>query len=135
MKLLNLDMGNKKLNNAKILLSGSCFPQQWSKYLHKFSKGCHCFDVCMQEEHMDRVGFKVATLLHYQTIKEIIVLSNDGSPHCLQLHLLVEQAKKISKSKVVVKHFVVEEAKLVEVDSDDIMVSRHLSHINSLRKK
>lgn len=135
MKILKLDMGNKKLAGAKILLYGSCFPQQWSKYLKKFSKGRYCFDVCMQEEHMDRVGFKVATLLHYQPVKEITVLSNDGSPHCLQLHLLVEQAKKISKSNVVVKHFVVEEAKLVEIDSQDVMVSRHLSHINNLRKK
>lgn len=135
MKILTLDMGNKKLSGAKILLYGTCFPQQWSKYLKRFSKGRYCLDVCMQEEHMDRVGFKIATLLHYQLVKEITVLTNDGSPHCLQLHLLVEQAKKITKSNVSIKHFVVEEGDLIEIDSEDVLIARHLSHINQLKKK
>ena len=73
MKILNLDMGNKKLAGAKILLYGTCFLQQWAKYFDRFSKDRYCLDVCMQEEHMDRVGFKVATLLHYQPIKDTAI--------------------------------------------------------------
>ncbi len=132
MDLISIDMGTKKFANSSILLYGSCVPQQFKKYLQKFTKGRIPLSACLQEQHMDNLGFKLATLLLYQPLKEITVLSIDGSPHCVQLHALAEQAKRISKSAVHIRHYVIEEGKLFEVTSDTVKTARHLSHIRKL---
>lgn len=133
MHLLCVDIGSKRFSNAKILLYGTCVPQEHLRFLQRLSKGKIALDACMQEEHMDRVGFKLATLLRYQPIKEIVVLTNDGSPHCVQLHFLAEQVKTVTGINVPIKHFVIEEGKLLEVTSDTVKKARHLSWIQATK--
>lgn len=132
MELLSIDLGSKKFSNSKILLYGKCIPIQFGFFLRKLSKGKIILAVCLQEQHMDNLGFKLVTLLTYQPVKEITVLTIDGSPHCVQLHALAEQAKKITKSGVFIKHYVIEEGELIEFNSDIVKVARHLSHIKEL---
>ena len=134
MDLISIDMSSLKLANSRILLYGKCVPQQFDKHLQKFKKGRIKLAACLQEHHMDNLGFKLATLLLYQVIKEIIVLSIDGSPHCVQLHALAEQAKRITKSNVVISHYVIEEGKLFKVTAETVKAARHLSQISKLEK-
>src|SRR3989338_5816276 len=135
MELLSIDMGSKNFSNARILLYGKCLPQQFERFLHKLSKGRILLAACLQEHHMDNLGFKLATLLTYQTIKDIAVLTIDGSPHCLQLHLLAEQAKTITRKDLPIRHFVIEEGKLFEVTSETVKKARHLSCIQVNKPK
>jgi hypothetical protein len=136
MDLLSIDMGSaKKFSKAKILLHGSCVPMEYKIFLKKLAKGKIKLAACLQEQHMDNLGFKLATLLTYQPVKEITILTIDGSPHCVQLHALAEQAKRITKSDIPIKHYVIEERRLIEVTSETIKTARHLSHIWALEVK
>ncbi len=135
MDLISVDMGSKKFSDARILLYGKCVPQQFKGHLQRFLKGKIPISACLQEQHMDNLGFKLATLLTYQPVKEITVLSIDGSPHCAQLHALAEQAKRITKSSIPIKHYVIEEGELIEVTSETVKIARHLSHIRNLEFK
>ena len=135
MELLSVDMGSKRFADAKIILYGKCVPNQFKQFLKKLSKGRFALSACLQEHHMDNLGFKLATLLTYQPVKEITVLSIDGSPHCAQLHALAEQAKRITGSDVAIKHYVIEEGRLVEFSSEVVKIARHLSHIKALQDR
>jgi len=84
---------------------------------------------------MDKVGFKLATILMASKPKEISVLTIDGSPHCVQLHLAVQQAKNMTKSKVRVTHYIVEHDELVKVSPEAVKTARHLSQIEKLLSK
>ena len=132
MELLSIDMGAKQFADARVLLYGKCVPQQYERYLRKLSRGRIAISACLQEQHMDNLGFKLATLLTYQPVREITVLTIDGSPHCAQLHAAAEQAKRITRAPVAIKHYVIEEGQLEEVTSDTVKIARHLSAIRSL---
>ncbi|RLF10916.1 MAG: 4Fe-4S ferredoxin [Thermoprotei archaeon] len=88
--------------------------------------------VCLQETHMDRVGFKVATMIFKSSPSSITVLTMNGSPHCIQLHFLVEQARQLTSYTGPVRHLVVEKGELIEVSSEAVRVARHLASVEKL---
>ena len=129
MELLSIDMGSKEFSNKGILLYGKCVAMQFEKILKMLSKDNILLAACLQEHHMDNLGFKLSTLLRYQPINAITVLTIDGSPHCVQMHFLAEQAKTLTGKDLSVRHFVIEEGELCEITSDAVKKARHLSHI------
>lgn len=122
-------MGSKVFSNKGILLYGKCVSMQFEKILQMLSKDKILLAACLQEHHMDNLGFKLSTLLRYQPVTDISVLTIDGSPHCVQMHFLAEQARTITGKDLPVRHFVIEEGNLCEVSSDAVKKARHLSHI------
>lgn len=116
-------------------MHGSCVPIEAPRVFEEFSKGRVPLQVCLEKEHMDKVGFKLATILMASKPKEISVLTIDGSPHCVQLHLAVQQAKNMTKSKVRVTHYIVEHDELVKVSPEAVKTARHLSQIEKLLSK
>jgi len=132
-KLMTMDIGSPELTGARLLLFGSCVPIQSRHHLERLAEGRVPLHVCLQEEHMDRIGFKLSLLIAYRHPQEIAVLSNDGSPHCLQLHLLVHRARFATGADIQLRFFVIEEGELVEVSAETVNTGRHLSHIEQLR--
>ncbi len=135
MELLSTNVKSKVLKEGPLLLYGTCIEAEAPEAFREFSKGRIPLSVCLHKEHMDKVGFKIATIIMTSDPKEITVLTVDGSPHCLQLHLAAEQAKRIAKSEVNIRHFVIEEGKLVEVSRNAVETARHLSRIQKLLEK
>lgn len=131
-KLMTADIGLPALTGARLLLYGSCVPIQSRHHLERLAKGRVPMHVCLQEEHMDRVGFKLSLLIAYRHPSEIAVLSNDGSPHCLQLHLLVHRARFATGTDIPLRFFVIEEGELHEVSAEAVNTARHLSEIQKL---
>jgi hypothetical protein len=86
----------------------------------------------LEREHMNKAGFKLTTILEKAGPKDITVLTFDGSPHCLQLHFAVEQAKDLTKSDVRVSHYVVEHGKVFRVSREAVRTARHLSEVQKL---
>jgi len=132
MELLSTNVRAKFLREGRLLLYGTCVEAEAPEVFREFSKGRILLSVCLENEHMDKVGFKIATIIMTSYPKEMTVLTIDGSPHCLQLHLAAEQAKRIAKSEVNIKHFVIEGGKSVEVSQNAVETARHLSQIQKL---
>jgi len=135
MELLSTNVKSEVLRKGRLLLYGTCVEAEAPEVFGEFSKGRIPLSVCLEKEHMDKVGFKIATILMTSDPKEMTVLTIDGSPHCLQLHFAAEQAKRIAKSEVNAIHFVIEEGKSVEVSQDAVETARHLSRIQKLLEK
>jgi len=129
MELLATNVKNRQLIEAALLIYGTCVKNETPKIFNALAKGRIPLHVCLEKIHMNIVGFKLATILQTSKPKEIVVLTLDGSPHCIQLHFTAEQAKRVSKSNVNIKHYVVEKGKLIEISLDIVEIARHLSKV------
>jgi hypothetical protein len=135
MSLLSTSVTSKKLRGKSLLLYGTCIKEEYPNILAEFSKNRTPLYICLEEEHMNKVGFKLATILKIAKPKDITVLTIDGSPHCVQLHFAVEQARNISGVGVPTRYFVIEKGKIREISAKAIRMARHLSEIERTYRK
>ena len=115
------------MKNPKILVYGSCVPEEYPEIFSKFAEGKEIFHACLEHVHFNDVIEKLSAILKFNNIEEMIVLTIDGSPHCIQLHLAAQDAKKITDSEVLIKHFAIEKGKVVEASAEKVKEKRHLS--------
>lgn len=131
-KLIHVNACSRMIRKLKkILIYGTCLRDEHPEILEKFSTDRVPLAVCLEEEHMNMVGFKLATMMKTCEPNEIVVLTVDGSPHCVQLHMMVEECLKLVPG-VTVKHYVVHKGDVIEVSSKVIKTSRYLSKVKKL---
>ena len=130
--LMSMSVTSSLLKNADLLLYSSCIEREYPEVVEKQSMDKTALHVCLQERHMDPVGFKVATIIYKSHPRSITVLTMNGSPHCVQLHMAVEQAKQLTNYAGAVKHLVVERGVLIEVSSEAVKAARHLAMVEEL---
>lgn len=128
-KLMDMNVQSSYLRGfRKILLYGSCLDE---KILREFD-GYARLSCCLEEEHANMVGFKLAGILARGSYDEIAVLTVDGSLHCVQLHHVVEEVCKLVKNPPKRKHIILEEGKMVFVPESAVKISRYLSRVSKL---
>lgn len=119
-------------DKSKLLIIGRCVEIEHPKALKDF-KDYAILSVCLEEEHMNNTGLKLAAILARGNYSEVSVLTVDGSPHCVQLHFMVEEVFKIMKlSNCRRRHFVIEKGKVIEVSLEAVRVARYLSKVQKL---
>lgn len=131
---MNVHVGCVKLKDARLLIHSTCVEIEESRVFSRNSKGAIPLGTCLETEHMNKILSKIATIIKYCNPREITVLTMDGSPHCIQLHFAVEQAKRISGFKGEVKYVVVEHGKEQYISSEAVWAARHLSYIQGVLK-
>ena len=133
--LMRTNVGDKRLRaKPNLLLVGSCldrFPDI-VKEVCEGDGGHSVLHVCLEETHVNQAGFKIGSIVRYSGIKKVTVLTVDGSPHCVQLHYVVEDIRKHFTPDLQTVHYVIEKGKLIEISPDAVKHSRHLSKIQSL---
>ena len=115
------------MKNPKLLVYGSCVPDEYPEIFKEFLKGKEGFHACLEHVHFNDVIEKLSAILKFNNIEELTVLTIDGSPHCIQLHLAAQDAKKITGSNVLIRHFAIEKGEVVEASADKVKEKRHLS--------
>jgi len=105
------------------------YPDIISKYSHTDAGERSVLHVCLEENHMDHVGYKIASMVRYAHIKRLTALTVDGSPHCIQLHYLIEDIKRHFTPEIETKHIVVEKGEDIMISPEAVKQSRHLSKI------
>lgn len=136
--LLETNLGDKELRQKKrIILTGTCLirrhPEILKEFLEKFDSPAHVH-ICLETYQMDQVGYKLTLMMDYSDIKELTVLTIDGSPHCLQLHFLAEDQRKFHPN-LKINHFVIEKGKVYEIEPNAVKAARHLHKVQKLIKK
>lgn len=133
--LMRTNVGDKRLReNPNLLLIGSCmdrFPDAVKEICEKEGNQS-VLHICLEETHVNQAGFKISSIVKYSDIKKITVLTVDGSPHCVQLHYVVEDIKRHFAPEIETSHFVVEKGKLHDITPDAVKRSRHLSKIQKM---
>ena len=76
---------------------------------------------------------KVGGMLRTGKVSELIFASVDKSPHCIQLHYIQDELRKLMDlSNVSIKNYVVSNNELVEVSENVISLSKNLTKLNAL---
>ncbi len=131
--LMRVNVGDNRIREkGNLLLIGSCVMGRYGKLVHEFSKkhgGQYPLQVCLEETHVNQAGFKIGSIVRYSNLKHITVLTVDGSPHCVQLHYVVEDVKRHFTPEINIEHFVIEKGEVLEVSARAVKRSRHLSKI------
>jgi len=133
--LMRTNVGDKHLReNPNLLLIGSCmdrFPEIVKEICEK-EKSQSTLHICLEETHVNQAGFKISSIVKYSSIKKVTVLTIDGSPHCVQLHYVIEDIKRHFAPEIETAHYVIEKGKLFEISAEAVKRSRHLSQIQKL---
>ncbi len=132
-RLLSTSVNAGKLRDARILLYSRCIEEEHPEILRELRDGRVALSVCLTEEHINDVGFKLSTILMMARPREISVLTMDGSPHCIQLHFAIQQSRRLTGAEIEIHHYVIEKGKVYEVDGATIRTARHLSEVQKLR--
>jgi len=132
--LLSVNVAGKEIRDKrKLLICGSCVVDEYKDIFEKYVEGRVPLIVCMEREHMNMVALKVASMAARVDLDEIVVLTVDGSPHCIQLHMAIEEVKRIV-GNLNVRHVAIEDGKDIEVDSKCVKIARYLTKIQKLIK-
>jgi hypothetical protein len=133
--LMRVNVGDKRLQaKPNLLLVGSCvdrFPDIVKEVCEK-NGGHSVLHVCLEETHVNQAGFKIGSIVRYSGIKKVTVLTVDGSPHCVQLHYVVEDIRRHFAPDLQTAHYVIEKGNLIEISPDAVKKSRHLSKVQGL---
>lgn len=124
--LVTTNVYSKHLTN-RLLICGTCLVSEWLEIVETLSKDRTRLSVCLEAVHLNTVIEKIASILAKGEIEEIVVLTKEGSPHCIGLHYAVEWAVKMTKSdNVIVQYYVIEHGTLYKIDNNKIKEKRHL---------
>ena len=133
--LLSTSVAAKDVRGASVLIYSECLRHEWPELLAQQAEGRVALSVCLEREHISHITAKLATMLVMGRPAQLVVLTVDGSPHCLQVHFAAEQALRLTGLPVTVKHLVVEKGRLYEVGPDVVRAARHLSEVAALMRK
>ncbi len=119
--------------SGKLLILGRCVETEHPDILGEFlGRGYAALTVCLEAEHINMVGFKLAGILARGDYEEVAVLTVDGSPHCTQLHWMVEETFKVTRYGGTRRHYVINRGRLVEVSPEAVKTSRYLARVEAL---
>lgn len=134
--LMNHNVAGKMIRKLRrVLIYGTCIRYEHSKIYESISQNRVSLAVCLEREHFNMVALKVASMLARVKLEELIVLTIDGSPHCVQLHMAIEEALKITKSNILIKHLVIENGEVIEIPPYCVKLARYLSKIKKLQER
>jgi hypothetical protein len=135
-RLIDVNAKSKLFRDKKkILIIGRCVEIEHPEILNEFIKTNEygILSVCLEAEHVNMVGFKLAGILIRGNYEEVSVLTVDGSMHCTQLHWMVEEVFKIiNRNNIKRKHYVIYRGRLYEISLEAVKTSRYLYKVNKL---
>ncbi len=129
MELMSTNAKGKNIRGRKLLIYGTCVDET-PNFLENFADYTH-LSFCPERVHINMAFYKLVAM--FSVAKEAVILTKDGSPHCVQLHYIAQEVLKYSERKIPLRHYVISDGKLVEIEPEDIKLSRYLSKIRKLR--
>jgi len=136
--LMSMNVGDRRLREKEqLLLVGSCMNSRFPSIVEEYKEkdgGQAVLHVCLEEMHVNHAGFKIGSIIRYSDMNKVTVLTVDGSPHCVQLHFVVEDLKSHFTPDIETAHYVVEKGKVHQVSPKAVKRARHLSKLESMLK-
>ena len=120
-----------------IIIVGSCLkymePKGFEK-LQKFSN--NIYELCLEETHINMAITKIGGMLRTGKIHKIIFATVDKSPHCIQMHYIQDELKKMmSIDNIDVKNYVIVNNELEEITPEIISLSKNLFELKKKNEK
>lgn len=85
------------------------------------------YEVCLEQTHINMLITKLIGMLSRVKVKKLIFASVDRSPHCVQLHYVENEIRKVMNlDDTEIIHYIAKDNKLYEIPKNIINLSKDL---------
>ncbi|WP_433239907.1 MazG nucleotide pyrophosphohydrolase domain-containing protein [Streptosporangium sp. CA-135522] len=124
---------NVNMFSGDILLTCTYAPDVNPEAYSRLSAGRSIYSYCPELHHLDKLGFKMCTIFRLDRVSSVTVLTKDGSPHSMQIPLMVQEAAEdVGFEKSCISYFCLEGGELHEISDLTVRKARHYSEIEAL---
>lgn len=120
-----------------IIIVGSCLKNMQPKGYEALQKiSNNIYELCLEETHINMAITKISGMLRTNKIQKLIFASVDKSPHCIQLHYIQDELRKmLILSNVEIENYVVVNNELIKICPEVISISKNLKELTNLKIK
>lgn len=117
-----------------IIVVGSCLQHMQSEGFEKLRKiGNDIYQICLEETHINMAITKIGGMIRTGKINRIIFASVDKSPHCIQLHYIQDELRKMMNiDKIVIENYIVVNNELKHIEPEIISLSKNLNKLKEI---
>ena len=116
----------------QIIIVGSCLKPTQPKAFKKLEEmNLPIFELCLEQTHVNMAITKILGLVRAKKMRHIIFASVDRSPHCIQLHYIQDEIKKLGFSTTFTNYVAVDN-ELQEIPANVISLSKNLNKLKDL---
>ena len=111
-----------------IIIVGSCLPNMDNEAYSKLLEiSDNIYDLCLESSHINMAITKVGGMLRTGKVKKIIFATVNKSPHCIQVHYIQDELRKMMNlDNIEIINYVADNGNLVEISKDTISLSKDL---------
>ena len=120
-----------------IIIVGSCLKNMQPEGFKELEKNSNnIYELCLEETHMNMAITKIGGMLRTNKIKRIIFATVDRSPHCIQLHYIQDELRKMMElANIEIENYIIVNNELIRITPETISLSKNLKEISELRNK
>ena len=114
-----------------IIIVGTCLSRMQPEGFKKLTEiSSNIYELCLEESHVNMAITKIGSMLRTGKVKKVIFASVDKSPHCVQMHYIGNELKKMMDlSNIDIINYVVVNNELVLVSENVIKLSKNLAEL------
>ena len=129
----NVIESNVNQFSGDILLTCTYSPQISPEDFEKLAVGRSAFSFSAELTHLDILGLKICTIFRLDRVTSLTTLTKDGSPHSMQIPLMVQEAaENVGFPKDKIRYYCLEGGELYEFGDLTVRKARHYSDIEAL---
>ena len=129
----NLISTNVNTPSGSILLICSYTVSIASDLVSRLAEGREVYSFCPELSHLDVLGLKLTTMFRIGKVTDVVVLTKDGSPHSMQIPLMVQEAAENTNfDKSHITYHVLEGGKVYTISDATVRKARHYSEIEKI---
>ena len=116
-----------------IIIVGSCLKNMQPKGYKKLEDiSNNIYDLCLEETHVNMAITKIGGMIRTGKVHNIIFATVDKSPHCIQMHYIQDELRKMMNiDSINITNYVVKDDELIEINKDTISLSKNLSELQN----
>ena len=114
----------------EIIIVGSCLKAMQPKAFEEIENmNLPIFDICLEQTHINMAITKILGMIRANKIRRIVFASVDKSPHCIQLHYIQDEIRKLG-FELSFENYVAVNNALIKISKETITLSKNLSELS-----
>lgn len=110
-----------------VLIAGTCLSRMEPEgYAQAAAMADMVYTLCLEESHINMAVTKLGAMLSTGRIQKLIYATVDRSPHCIQLHYIDHEIRRMTPLTIPTEHYVAWQGKLIFVPEAAIERSKTL---------
>lgn len=116
-----------------IIIVGSCLKNMQPKGYEKLKAiSNNIYELCLEETHVNMAITKIGGMIRTGKIHKIVFATVDKSPHCIQMHYIQDELRKMMNiDNVSIINYIIVNNELVEISPEIISLSKNLFELKN----